>query len=1199
MGNETPTAASLVDGLQEDQRRRWRAGERALAETYFEQHPELLGAEPLALQLLYGEIILREESGETPQPEEYQRRFPHLATQLPLLFEVHRALESGALAGSLAGSSTGSLPWQASQSALTIAEELHTRFDAEPTRNGTAALSFAVPGYEILEELGRGAMGVVYKARQAGLGRIVALKMIVLGRQTDAALQARFRAEAEALAKLEHPNIVKIHEVGAHDGCPYFSFEFVAGGTLAQHLKGMPQPARLAAAFVAKLARAVHAAHQQGIIHRDLKPANILLKVDQPGSPPRTLDDTIVPKITDFGLAKDLHLDAGQTGTGVILGTPSYMAPEQADGSGQAVGPAADVHALGAILYELLAGTPPYKGDTQLASVRLLLAEEPVSLARLHLPRDLVTICFKCLCKEPRQRYGTALALAEDLERFLGDRPILARPAGRLERTWRWARRNPWPAAFLAAVVLLSLTVAVVSTVSGVWLRTALTQSEKHRQHAEENGADARAKLWVSLLEQARALRSSRSPGQRVIGLRAIKEALRLPVPAGHSRDELRTEAIACLMLPDVEVWKEWDGWPEGSRAFAVDDTGQRYARGDKDGNISIRRVVDDVELQHIANAGFMSDWSLNFDVTGRNLTYLGTQFAPGHPSRVWNLEGKSPKLVYEGVGWCRVAPDGRRLAKFDNNDATLRVFENIGDRECRPYAAGAPIHDVVWNPRFPKVALYSGRDCRILDLVSGKVTAVIPGSSGKMAWHPEGRILARVVGLEIQFWDTTTNRPAWPTLTAHKVGGVTLEFSRSGDHLLSSDWGGLRRLCDARQGTQQLAWPSIYYSMKLVAFPDLAGDGLLTDVASPRLRLLRLWPGDEFRSLAHQVGGRTVALSPWLALADDGRLLAVKATDGIVLVDLHRLEEVALIPQPFNSPLRISADDLWTHGINGVQRWPLHFVGSGKEDPGSPSSSNYLRVGPPVRVHPSTSTDQVGFSGDRQALAFARAAKDALLWRVGDKGALGLGPQEDVRHCEISPDGKWVATGSHDAHAGVGAKVWHAAAPLLAKWAPVELPAKLAAELPVGPYCGLRFSPDSRWLATTSGGVRLWRVGAWTEGPTVATPFDTGFAFSADSKLLAIGDGKGGIRLHVAETGKELARLTSPESTRLIPLAFTPSGDRLIAVGAESAALHILDLRALRRQLSDLGLDWDQLPLPPATPAPSEPLHVEIILPT
>src|SRR5262245_27259422 len=317
----------------------------------------------------------------------------------------------------------------------------------------------AVPGYEILAELGRGGMGVVYKARHLNLNRIVALKMILAGGHASPEDLQRFLTEAEAVAALQHPNIVQIFEAGHHNGLPFFTLEYVDGGTLTGWVREHPLPAAQAAHLVEQLARGVAYAHDKGIVHRDLKPDNILLGAgrSQAGTPETedwvqppnvTLADDRrtppVPKITDFGLAKRVKGGSGVTHTGAVMGTPSYMAPEQAEGK-KNVGAAADVYALGAILYRLVTGRPPFQAATPLDTVMQVVSDEPISPRHPQpkLPKDLETICLKCLQKDPAKRYASADALADDLARFLSEEPIQARPVGPVERAVKWARRRP------------------------------------------------------------------------------------------------------------------------------------------------------------------------------------------------------------------------------------------------------------------------------------------------------------------------------------------------------------------------------------------------------------------------------------------------------------------------------------------------------------------------------------------------------------------------------------------------------------------------------------------------------------------------------------------------------------------------------------------------------------------------------------
>jgi serine/threonine-protein kinase len=336
-----------------------------------------------------------------------------------------------------------------------------------------------VPGYRVEAVLGQGGMGIVYQAWHLRLQRPVALKMLLAGAYAQPAERERFQREAEAVAAMVHPNIVQVHDVGEVEERPYFTMELVEGGDLARQIQGTPQPARKAAGLVATLADAVQAAHQRGIVHRDLKPANVLL----------TGDGT--PKVTDFGLAQRLEGGEGLTLSGTPLGTPSYMAPEQARGNRGAIGPATDIYALGAILYELLTGRPPFRADSGLATLQQVMADDPVPPARLNrrVPRDLETICLKCLHKEPQRRYASAQALAEDLRRFERGEPIKARPVNPVERAARWVQRRPALAGALAFGTLLA-SALVVSVFWWHGQRTALEATAVAYAEADLNESE-------------------------------------------------------------------------------------------------------------------------------------------------------------------------------------------------------------------------------------------------------------------------------------------------------------------------------------------------------------------------------------------------------------------------------------------------------------------------------------------------------------------------------------------------------------------------------------------------------------------------------------------------------------------------------------------------------------------------------------
>jgi hypothetical protein len=355
----------------------------------------------------------------------------------------------------------------------------------------------ALPGYEVLGELGRGGMGVVFRARQSALGRVVALKMIVSGGIAGPAELARFRTEAEAIARLQHPNIVQVYEVGEHEGRPFFSLELCGGGSLERQLDGTPRPAEESARLVQTLAHAMEAAHRARVIHRDLKPANVLL----------TADGTL--KITDFGLAKKLD-EADQTATGSVMGTPSYMAPEQAEGR-KDVGPAVDVYALGAILYQCLTGRPPFKAATPMDTLMQVVSGEPAPPRQLNpkVPRDLETVCLMCLRKEPQRRYAGAAALADDLGRFLHGREVTARRISAAEHAVRWTRRNPAVAALLLAVA----ATALLGAAGIVW---KYREAEAARGAAENEAAAARLAREEARAAQATAEQALRVSEQRL-----------------------------------------------------------------------------------------------------------------------------------------------------------------------------------------------------------------------------------------------------------------------------------------------------------------------------------------------------------------------------------------------------------------------------------------------------------------------------------------------------------------------------------------------------------------------------------------------------------------------------------------------------------------------------------------------------------
>jgi WD40 repeat protein/tetratricopeptide (TPR) repeat protein len=494
-----PFPPPLLDEVRDRFALAWRAGQTPRIEDF------LAGADPekrlpLARALLALEAHLRRQAGETPRPEDYRDRLAGL--DLEAISEALQAPSETEAPSPLRPAEA--IPAECPTSNRSADSGAH--IPGGRASGATARAEF--PGYEILGELGRGGMGVVYKAVQLKLKRTVALK-VIRGAGAGPQELARFRAEAEAAARLQHPNIVQVFEVGESvgdggPGVPYLALEYVEGTNLARRLAGTPLADRHAAVLVEQLARAMQYAHERGVVHRDLKPGNILLPAG-----------TFVPRIADFGLAKQLDDDSGQTQTGQVLGTPSYMAPEQAQGK-RDVGPPADVYALGAILYECLTGRPPFKAASVLETLEQVRSQEPAPVRQLQpkVPRDLETVCLKCLHKEPAKRYHSSADLADELRRFLDGRPILARPVGAVGRAWRWRRRNPAVAGLLAAVVALLVSGTAISSYLAVRMfgyagdaETKADRAEKEAERANINFEDANASRKIAEERLAEVMR--------------------------------------------------------------------------------------------------------------------------------------------------------------------------------------------------------------------------------------------------------------------------------------------------------------------------------------------------------------------------------------------------------------------------------------------------------------------------------------------------------------------------------------------------------------------------------------------------------------------------------------------------------------------------------------------------------------------
>jgi len=620
----------------------------------------------------------------------------------------------------------------------------------------------AVPGYEVLQELGRGGMGVVYQARQSSLNRLVALKMLLPGGAAVPELLARFRAEAGVLARLQHPNIITIFDIGEHQGRPYFTMEYVAGPSLARLVGGRPQEPGASAQLLETLARTMAAVHGQGIVHRDLKPANILLQnkseIRNPKSEIapsdfgfRTSDfesriADFEPKVTDFGLARDQTTGGRLTQTNLTMGTPAYMAPEQA-GRGP-VGPAADVYALGSILYEMLTGRPPFQGGTAAETLDELRNAEPVSPAQLRprLPRDLETICLKCLEKAPAGRYGSALDLADDLRRFQSGEPIRARPLGPLGRAMRWGRRRPLVAGLLMLSALLAVSLVVTILVYNAQLAEALARAESKTETQRQHIVQLDISIGVAALQD----------GDSFTALLRFTEALRLDEgDPEHELEDRRHIAIALGKGPRLLELRSIPGRILCTRPHA---NGGWLAAIHAGHQVQLHDVLTGRSLgsplapNHVPHAGALSP-------NGRSLATI----APHGAAQLWDLPtGKSQDLPgTAGLSLRQIVfhPDGRVLLAELGDGGVLRWDLAMGPPALlEPLAAAEARHAAVSDDGRWLFTLDRGDEGRIWNVATGEVLAgpIKLGFAVRLAAiSDDGRRLALLNrnGL-VQIWD-------------------------------------------------------------------------------------------------------------------------------------------------------------------------------------------------------------------------------------------------------------------------------------------------------------------------------------------------------------------------------------------------------------------------------------------------------------
>lgn len=1065
--------------------------------------------------------------------------------------------------------------------------------------------------FEVRQEIGQGGFGIVLEAWDTTLRREVALKIPRMAAFLSAEMQERFLREAQAAAALDHRSIVPIYEAGQDGEICFIAAAYCRGPNLEEWLKERndPVPVRTAAWLVSGLAEAVQHAHSRGVLHRDLKPSNVLLEpVEHPAThgdlsshngsslrmPAPDIDFPYAPKLTDFGLAKLLGDGPDSTHSNVVMGTAAYMSPEQASGRGKSVGPTTDVFSLGAMLYQLLTGHPPLVGETELETILRVQNDDPIPPTRIRprLPKDLETICLKCLEKEPERRYITAEELADDLQRFLRGDAILARRTRWPGLAWRWCRRNPLPAGLCALSGLLLLALVAGSTIATVRLNEQheatlkqLGETRAAEARAVDQGLESRRQLFNSLIAESRARRRSGRMGQRFENMESLEQAAVLARELNLSSDDLhalRTEVIATTALTDLRVDREWTAYASSTSisGIAFDAQVEQYAMLDPEGRILLRRLADNALLSRIDTdppQSRNSDWRLNLRISpdGRYIAGGHTETPPhqyGLPTRVWDLTTSALLITVPGPsprsGSFDFSPDSRLFAA-GCSDGSIAVFD-LETRSLRQtlQAGGFP-YALQFNPDGNRIAVCHANQLSIisLDPEVDRRTFQHDGPVLSVSWNESGKRIATGTGGDDDraYIRDVADGPLI-TCTGHASDVLHVDFSPDGQQLVSTSWQD-SRIWDALTGRELLVAPGNVGSFSSDGrWLELGYAGTTVgrwEVAAPEgFRLLRERPDPD---------------APDLDVSPDGRLLMATDQNRLLFWDLEcgALLESVTLPHA-GEYLRARFDPagrrLVTTSRGGIHVWPFENV-----------SNNFtaVRIGPP---RPVATTFESEPNGLAMSLDGRALVADGYRVSVLDLDTQGL-PVPWFRDSGWgmagSRDGRWLATSTWH---GYQTHVWDL------------LSGRCVASMD-GRSARVAFSPDRSWLwISTTEGYAVHEVGSWRQRHVIASPEIKNvwpIAFCETARLTAVAP-DGVPRLLDSETLENLATFLPPTGERVTSMVFDLQGDHL-AAKTVTGAIHVWDLRSIRRRIRELGVDWAPADRPPQSADVRPPVELTV----